>query len=55
MELGSYTLLTVRHNYYEHYHSTDGINYECFEKVIINDSMSSLNPALTFKEQEEAE
>jgi hypothetical protein len=52
MELGSYSLVSVRVDCYGHYHSTDDINYEWFYKVIINDLLSSLNMALTYKEQE---
>jgi hypothetical protein len=55
MEIGSYSLMSVRVDCYGHYHSTDDINYEWFYKVIIDDLKSGLNPALTYKEREEAE
>jgi hypothetical protein len=55
MELGSYSLVIVRVDCYGHSYFTDDINYEWLNKVIIDDSLSSLNSALTYKEQEEAE
>jgi hypothetical protein len=55
MKQSSYSLVSVSVDCYGQYHSTDGINYEWFYKVIIDDSLSSLNPALTYKEQEESE